>query len=188
MIAPSTISHIETSDVGAYDIYLRALEQQATGSYGSLSNAESLFKQALGADPGFIDAKLGLARNYFIQFNTGLIEDAQMQQGIASLLSQVREVQPENRLARAIEILVKLRTNLVIDQDTARKELEELRLLLPLLPSESFIRGQVAEMIAGRLQQPEVALEVLEAGLMIDPLSATLYGRQAYVFNVMERF
>ncbi len=98
------IVHVDTSNLGAYDTYLRALEQQAIGSYGSLSTAESLFKQALGADPGFIDAKLALARNYHMQFNTGLINKTQMQQAITPLLSQVREVQPDNRLARALEM------------------------------------------------------------------------------------
>jgi len=169
---------IETSNLSAYDTYLRALEQQAINSYGSLSNAESLFKQALGSDPGFIDAKLGLARNYFMQFNTGLIDEVQLQQAVTPLLGQVREVQPENRLARAIEKLVQLNPDVLLDQDTFRTNVDELRALLPLLPSETYIRGETALMIAFPLDQPAVALEVLEAGFMVDPLSAVLYAQQ----------
>ena len=182
------ITQIETSDVGAYDTYLRAMEQQAIGSYGSLSNAESLFKHALGADPDFIDAKLGLARNYFIQFNTGLIEDAQMQQGIAPLLSQVREVQPENRLARAIEQLSQVNAFTLSDQETVRRASDELRLLLPLLPSETYIRGQSALILAFGLDQPESALEILEAGFMVDPLSSELYAMKGNVYRKMKRY
>ena len=182
------IAHVETSNLGAYDTYLRALEQQAIGSYGSLSSAESLFKQALAADPGFIDAKLGLARNYLMQFNTGLIEEAQMQQSITPLLAQVREVQPENRLVRAIELTSQTHAYTNTDQDTVRRQAEELRLLLPMLPSESYIRGHTAMIYAFGLNQPDVALEILAAGLMTDPLSAHLYSTQGNVYRKMDRF
>ncbi|MDX2427773.1 MAG: tetratricopeptide repeat protein [Xanthomonadales bacterium] len=182
------IAHIETSDIGAYDTYLRAMEQQSISSYGSLSNAESLFKQALAADPDFTDAKLALARNYFMQFNTGLIEEAQMQQTITPLLSQVRESQPENRLARAIEKLTRLHPEVMMDQDIFRAEVDELRALLPLIPAETYIRGQAATMIAYGLDQPEAGLEVIEAGLMVDPLSAELYAQQGNVYRKMEQY
>ncbi|MGA9573075.1 MAG: hypothetical protein WBS20_03910, partial [Lysobacterales bacterium] len=184
----ATIAHIETSDVGAYDTYLRAMKQQAIGSYGSLSNAESLFKQALGADPGFIDAKLGLARNYIMQFNTGLIDEKQMHHSITPLLAQVREVQPENRLARAIEITSQLHAFSTLDQDTVRTKAEELRLLMPLLPTESYIRGYAASTYSYGLKQYDVALEILAAGLMTDPLSANLYAAQGNVYREMDSF
>jgi len=182
------IAHIETSDIGAYDTYLRALEQQSIGSYGSLSNAESLFKQALATDPNFIDVKLALARNYIMQANTGLIEETQMQQAIAPLLSQVREVQPDNRLARAIETVSRLNPDVIIDQAVLRAEAEELRSLLPLIPSETYIRGQAAGIIAFGLDQPEAALEVIEAGLMVDPLSSELYAQQGNVYIKMKQY
>jgi TolB-like protein len=182
------IAHIETSDIDAYDTYLRALEQQSIGSYASLSNAESLFKQALAADTNFIDAKLALARNYVMQFRTGLIEEPQMQQAVMPLLSQVREAQPDNRLARAIEKVSRLHPGVMIDQAVLRTEVDELRTLLPLIPSETYIRGQAAVMIAFGLDQPEVALEVIEAGLMVDPLSAELYAQQGNVYIKMKQY
>ena len=184
----ATISHVETTNVGAYDTYLRALEQQSIGSYGSLSSAETLFKQALGTDPGFIDAKLGLARNYIKQFNTGLIDEAQMHKSIAPLLEQVREAQPDNRLARAIEIASELHAFSTMDQDTYRRLAEELRLLLPLIPSESYIRGYSAMNFAFGLKQPDVALELIATGLMTDPLSAQLYSTQGNIYREMDRF
>ena len=182
------IAHIETSNLGAYDTYLRANEQQAIGSWGSLSSAEGMYKQAVATDPGFIDAKLGLARNYFMQYNTGLIEDEVMLEAITPLLSQVREVQPENRLARAIEKLTNLRSDVFFDQATFRTELDELRSLLPLIPSETYIRGQVAVMIAFGLDQPEIALELLEAGFMVDPLSPELYAQKGNVYRSLKQY
>jgi TolB-like protein len=182
------IAHIETSDVGAYDTYLRAMEQQAIGSYGSLSSAESLLKHALAADPGFIDAKLSLAQNYLLQFDTGLIEEAQMQQGIMPLLSQVRELQPENRLARAIEISTQYHPGTLTNQDELRVVADELRMLSASLPSETFLRDYTARMIAFGLNQPEAALDIIEAGFMFDPLSAELYATKGNIFSKMKRF
>lgn len=182
------IANIETSNLDAYDTYLRALEQQAVSSYGSLSNAESLFKQALATDPGFIDAKLGLALNYDMQFGTGLIDEAQMQQAIEPLLSQVREVQPENKIANAIGILSRLNMFNMMDQETIRKEAEELLLLLSLLPTESYIRGQTAMIFAYALNQPQTALDLLETGFLADPLSSDLYAMQGNVLSKMKRF
>ncbi|MGB7452930.1 MAG: tetratricopeptide repeat protein, partial [Lysobacterales bacterium] len=182
------IAPIETSNLGAYDTYLRALKQQAIGSYGSLSTAESLFKQALGADPGFIDAKLGLARNYLMQLNTGLINQTQTLQGISPLLSQVREVQPDNRLARALELLVPLNPETLITQEALRAATDELLLLLPMIPSETYVRGYTARAIAFGLNQPEVALEVLESGFLFDPLAAELYAAQGNVYIKMHRY
>jgi len=182
------IVSIVTSDLGAYDTYLRALEQQSIGSYSSLSSAESLFKQSLAADPGFIDAKLGLARNYIQAFNTGLIEKEKLQQEVAPLLSQVRTAQPDNRLARAIEKLVELDWDELIDRDTLRAKVDELRSLLPLIPSETFIRGQAALLLAFGLDQPEIALEVLEAGFMFDPLSPELYAQRGNVYSKLKQY
>ena len=66
---------VETSNLTAYDSYLKGLEQQAIFSYASLSAAESHFKQALARDPSFTDARLSLARNYLLKNETGLIEN-----------------------------------------------------------------------------------------------------------------
>lgn len=184
----TSILRIETSNLRAYDTYLHAIEQQAIGSYGSLSSAESLFKQALGADPGFVDAKLGLARNYLMQANTGMIELTQMQQTIKPLLSQIREIQPNNSLARAIEILAELNPDTATSQDAFRQGVDELRSLLPLLPAETYIRGRTALMLAFAVEEPEMALDVLEAGLVFDPLSPTLYGQQGNVYIQMKQF
>ncbi|MDH3903144.1 MAG: hypothetical protein OEU84_16205 [Xanthomonadales bacterium] len=182
------LAHVETSDAGAYDTYLRALEQQNIGSYASLATAESLFKQSLAIDPGFIDAKLGLARNYFIQFRTGLVDEAQMQQEIKAQLDQVRESQADNRLARAIELMSLHNPWSMSDQETVRVDLEELRLLLPLLPSETYIRGQTAMAFAYGLDRPGDALEIIEAGFMFDPLSAELYAMQGNVYSRLKQF
>ena len=65
------IHNVETTNVSAYEAYLKGLEQQAANSYASLPKAQSLFKEALAADPQFVDAKLALARNYQLRHGPG---------------------------------------------------------------------------------------------------------------------
>lgn len=75
-----------------------------------------------------------------------------------------------------------------MEQSILRTEFNELRSLLPLIPSETYIRGRTAMMSAFGLDQPEVALEIIEAGLMVDPLSAELYAQQGNVYIKMKQY
>jgi TolB-like protein/cytochrome c-type biogenesis protein CcmH/NrfG len=180
--------HVKTADLGAYDTYLRALEQQAIGSYASLTTAETLFKQALGVDPEFIDAMLGLARNFYMQFNTGMVTELKMQQAIAPLLQQVRDIQPENKLARVLEMAIQLHPDIMIDQATLREKLDPILALLPLLPAETYIRGQMALAVGFGLKEYETGLRILQDGLMVDPLSPELYAAQGNIYRGMQRY
>ncbi len=51
------LANIGTSNTDAYDLYLQALKERSTGSYGALEAAENLLKGALVIDPDFIAAK-----------------------------------------------------------------------------------------------------------------------------------
>lgn len=102
LLGGQQITSISTHDLNAYDRYLKALEQQAIFSYSSLAEAESLLKQSLAEDPGFLDAKLALARNYLMMNGTGLIDNAETSRKAFPLLEQVTAQQPDNRMARAM--------------------------------------------------------------------------------------
>jgi TolB-like protein/tetratricopeptide (TPR) repeat protein len=170
------IHGVNTTNLTAYESYLKGLEQQAIFSYGSLTLAENHFKQALARDPEFVDAKLALVRNYLRKNGTGLIENDKTRELIEPLIQQVREQQPDNRLARGLEIVSYLRTNEeTILMDEIRPLLVELRNLLPLIPTEATARQMVAAYLNFLLKDPQASLEVLEAGLMIDPLDVDLH-------------
>jgi TolB-like protein len=186
--ANSQMRGVETSSLTAYENYLKGLEQQAIFSYGSLAIAESHFKQALFNDPGFTDASLALARNYLLQYYTGVIKDEEVLSLIEPLIQQVREQHPENRLARALELMAILDTNrFQISRAEAEPIINELRNLLPLIPTETYVRTGVARILNGLFDQGQQALEVLEAGLMIDPLDANLHVVKGYVYTTLKR-
>jgi TolB-like protein/tetratricopeptide (TPR) repeat protein len=177
------IHGVNTKNLVAYESYLKGLEQYAIHSYGSLTIAENHFKQALARDPEFIDARLSLIRTYLRQLGTGLIENQEAKTLLDPLLSTVREQQPDNRYGRALEIVSFLQTNNApLGQAEVQPLLTELRNLLPLIPTETLARQQVASYLNFLFSDPQSALEVLEAGLMIDPLDVQLYMVQGSLF------
>ena len=133
-----TIHSVETSNLTAFESYLKGLEQQAIYSYGSMAVAESHFKQALARDPAFTDARMALARNYLLKNGTGLITDEEAREQIEPLIRQAREQDPDSRLARAFELMIRMGVNSFnIDASERKLILEELRGLLALVPTET---------------------------------------------------
>lgn len=180
---------MNTSDLIAYDSYLKGLQQQAVFSYGSLNIAEDNFKQALARDPSFTDARLALARNYLLKNNTGVIAEEELRSLIEPLIVQVREHDPDNRLARALELQIEL-TNFSPDRDIeeTRAMVTELRNMLPLIASETVIRLIVANLLNFLFEQERDAIEVLEAGLLLDPLAAELHRGLGNIHRDHDRF
>ena len=181
--------NVETDNLTAYDLYLKAMEQQAIFSYGSLVLAETYFKQALAADPAFIDAKLGLIRNFMLMSDTGRLTREAARKAVTPLLEQVKTTQPDNRQVFALELVLQTwEDGFFIDSDRREAVYRELRNLLPLMPSDTFLRRTVALFLANFHQQYQAALQVVEAGLMVDPLSPELYSVRGRVYTSMNDY
>ena len=179
---------VNTSNLTAYESYLRGLEQQAIFSYSSLEIAENHFKQALAHDPAFTDARLALVRNYVFKNGTGLLNDEQLAELANPLISQVREQQPENHLARAYELVISIQTfDSGKDKEARELEVTELRNLLPLIPGETYARETVAFTLNFFFKQPQQAIEVIQAGLLVDPLESELYSAIGNIYRDQEQ-
>lgn len=179
---------VATRDTKAYDLYLQALEQQAIYSYSSLAMAENLLKNALVTDPGFVDAKLALARNHQMKFSTGLIDEATALRAMEPLLIQAEEELPGDPLVRALMLNFKIQNfRLGIDTDSREATMNELLSLLPKIPSDTWVRVNVAKSFLW-FDDYEQSLSVTQAGLLLDPLSAELYSNQGQVYIEMERY
>jgi len=179
-----TMTGVATSSLTAYESYLKGLEQQAISSYGSLATAESHFKQALARDPEFTDARLALVRNHLLKNGTGLITDEDARKLVEPLIRQVREKDSENRLARALELVTRMRGNTSASKSMELESIiSELRKLLVQIPSETYIRLQVANMLNRFFNDPESGIEVLQAGLLMDPLAADLHENLGVIYR-----
>ncbi|MGI9220785.1 MAG: FlgO family outer membrane protein, partial [Woeseiaceae bacterium] len=97
------IESIATTDADAFDLYLQALNERATYSYGGLSAAEDLLKGALTIDSEFIEAKSALAYNYLQQIETGLMGGDEAYPLIMALTDQVLAINADDVGARAIQ-------------------------------------------------------------------------------------
>jgi len=134
------IQNVETKNLSAYEAYLKALEQQAINSYASLPAAQSLFKEAIAADPEFVDAKVGLARNFTIMAWVGIIDEDDAQELAIPLLRQVLDANPDHYQARAMLLYTGLGIGNSFDPQERDQKYQELRDLLPLFPNNSFLR------------------------------------------------
>ena len=167
---------VSTTDVDAYDSYLKGLEQQAIYSYGSLELAEGHFKQALARDPDFTDARLALARNYMDKFSTGLVDREAVQARALPLIRQAREQEPQNAQAEAYELVLQLVTaGPALSDLEIRSRVDQLLMLLAEMPEETFIRIEVANTLGYFFNETGRAIDVLQAGLLVDPLQAELH-------------
>jgi len=182
------IHGVNTANLSAFETYLKGREQQAINSYASLPRAQSLFKEALAADPGFIDAKLALANNYRQMSWTGIITEEGALQQSRPLIEQVLESDPGNYLARALKLQSELGFSDQFVPEERMRKVQELRDLLPLLSDSSYLREVVAIQLGFVQAREQEAIEVLEAGLLIDPLAANLLDILGKTLRRMDRY
>jgi TolB-like protein/Flp pilus assembly protein TadD len=180
---------VTTQDTQAYELFLKGLEQQAIFSYASLAEAEGHFKNALARDPDFAEAKLALARNFGMKLHTGLIEYPEAAAAALPLLEQVKAQNPEEPLARALELaFVTNIQNDALGFDDRNRAMQEMRALLPYLPGDTWVRERVAGILTFGQNRPEEALEVIQAGLLADPLSADLHAEAGRAYRRLDRY
>jgi TolB-like protein/Tfp pilus assembly protein PilF len=167
---------VSTTDLTAYDSYLKGLEQQAIYSWGGLDMAENHLKQALARDPGFTDARLALVRNYVLKHSTGMITADNVRALTDPLIGQVREQEPENSLARALELALNLAIfDPSVHASQIQAQVDELQTLLLELPTQTMIRTYTAAILHQYFNDSDRAIDVLQAGLLIDPLESELH-------------
>ncbi|MDH5621011.1 MAG: tetratricopeptide repeat protein [Gammaproteobacteria bacterium] len=164
-----------TDDVDAYDLYLQALKQRATFSYGGLEAAEKLLKGALATDPNFLAAKTELASNYLHQLDTGLMHQDDAFAAVTATAEQVFVESPENVAARAILAYVRAVSS---HSESALMAIPdailELESLLAEDPQDYEVRLLLTKLLRGT-QQTEKALQVQREALELDPYNARIH-------------
>ena len=165
-----TIEGVGTTDVAAYDLYLKAISIQAKSSYGSLRDAEALLKEALAIDADFLDAKTQLAVNYYRQFETGLRpRDATLDE-MAALLGQVLASRPDDVRANSWYLLARITRAYRAGEPTDLAAfIEQIRAYTKEAPSEIDPKIILARLLWGK--NHEEALQLLQEVLVLDPLN-----------------
>lgn len=170
----SLVAGVTTESTDAYDLYLMALNERATFSYGGLRAAEDLLKGALTIDPDFLDAKTELAIVYAHQVETGLLDQDTARSEILAITDQVLTVRPDDADARALQIFVdKAYLAEQISPEQMFEVVSQLEEIVAEYPAKYQPRVFLTRMLQG-LQNTERALEVQQEALERDPYNARI--------------
>jgi TolB-like protein/tetratricopeptide (TPR) repeat protein len=94
------LEQLASTEINAYDIYLRALQDLNENSFESLGDAAEQFQQAIALDPEFTPAKLGLINSWSHMADTGAITRQEALNRGMPLLNAIIEEHPDNSNAR----------------------------------------------------------------------------------------
>lgn len=171
----STLVGVDTFNPDAYDIYLQALQQRATFSYGGLEAAEKLLKGALTIDPDFLDAKTELASNYLHQFETGLMNQDDAFAEVSAITNQVLAVRPQDVMARAIQAFVRaFPSTMEGGSEVVSDAIQELEVLVAENPREYQARLLLSKVL-NETQHSDRALQLQLEALELDPFNARIH-------------
>ena len=165
------IAGVTTKSSDAYDLYLMALKERSTFSYGGLRVAEDLLKGALTIDPDFLDAKIELAIVYAHQVETGLLDRDDAYPEIMAITAQVLEQRPNDADARAMRLFTK---SAYLDEQPDPEELfdrvEQLEQIVAEHPARYQPRVLLSRSLQG-LQRLDRSLEIQQEALERDPFN-----------------
>ena len=182
------IEGVNTSSADAFDLYLQALNERATFSYGGLSAAEGLLKGALIIDPDFLDAKTELANNYLQQVETGLMEADDAFNSVLAITNQVLAASPDDVGARAIKLFTE--TQIIMREGDPAASLDAFNLLQELIdedPSALQPRIFLNRMLRNDEQIEQALTGMLEA-LQLDPFNPRIHYELGNIYSALERW
>ncbi|NIA26624.1 MAG: tetratricopeptide repeat protein, partial [Desulfobulbaceae bacterium] len=168
-------ARITTTNSDAYDLYLQALKERATFSYGGLQAAERLLKGALTIDPAFMNAKGELAVNYIHQVETGLMDGQSAYPEIIAIADQVLAVRPDDAVAQAVQVFGEAMTRAYDGDIAALTEIEPvLEEIVAGAPDVLYPRILLVRAYrSGR--KDDKALVVLQEALDRDPFNSQIH-------------
>ena len=177
-----------TANPDAYDLYLQALNERATFSYGGLQAAEGLLKGALTIDPDFLDAKTALANNYLSQIETGLMEQNEGFAEVVVITEQVLVERPDDVGARATQLYAEA----IIqaqggNPDAMRDVLPQLEDLVAEEPDLLQPRALLTRTLRN-MQRFDDALAVQLESLDRDPLNAQILYELGVLYSLLEQW
>lgn len=180
----AAISRVGTENPDAYDLYLQALSERATFSYGGLQASENLLKGALATDPDFLDAKTALAVNYLHQFETGLMDRDEAMSRSSAMTQQVLASRPDDPIANAIRLFVENE-----DSGSPRRILDaivEIEKLVHENPAIYEVRLLLARLLKSA-QQIDRALVVQLEALQQDPFNPRIHYELGSLYQELEK-
>jgi TolB-like protein/Flp pilus assembly protein TadD len=153
---------VVNTDINAYDLYLKALQDINEGGYVSLDRAVTGFQQVLALDASYLPARIGLVTAWTQLASTGAITQQQAINRGMPLLEQVLADQPQNSAARIQMAVLK-----VFEGDKGAAE-EEFIAALEADPRNALALNEYGRFLFddGRVDQ---GLELINAAVELEP-------------------
>jgi TolB-like protein len=152
------------TDLSAYDLYLRGLEQLNKFSFSALNEARTIFAQAIEQDPNYLPAQLKLAQSWLDLAFTGAVSNDEAIEASRPLLASILEKDPANAEAHVLMARV---MGAIKDESGMERELQ--------LALDSDPRNVEALRVTGRFiffnGDVDKGREYVEEAERIDPYS-----------------
>ncbi|MEL6302375.1 MAG: hypothetical protein AAFV47_11425 [Pseudomonadota bacterium] len=181
------LESVGTTNRGAYELFLRAVEARRPGSFEALQSAEILLKNALTLDPDFFEALVELTDLYSAQINTGLRPRSEYGDVLA-ISERALSIRPDSIDAQVMNIQTKVAIAFGEGDFGALDNLEEQT--KKILERENLpVRAMGS--LAGYLQwagRDEEAIGLLEQAAALDPLNPEYHFKIGFMMELAERF
>jgi TolB-like protein len=151
------------TDISAYDLYLRGLQQLNTHSYAGLNDALTSFTQATEQDANFLPARLKLAQTWLDLAFTGAVTRAEAIENSQPIVTSILEKDPANAAAHVLKARL-------LERDDANRE-TELRRALDSDPRSVEALRHMGRYFYFNGQSIKKGLEYVEEAERIDPYS-----------------
>lgn len=173
-----------TENMEAYLAYLRGQQHLSEGGVDGYSAAVADFEQAVALDPGFAAAYAGIAIGWAEQADWGNIGWNTAGPPVRAAADRALALDPDLALAWAVDGLAHAYAGPETNDDPA--VLASLERAVSMDPNDVWILTQYGNALvwAGR---PDESIEVMQRGLIRDPLSAKLHAELAGVLRRKER-
>jgi TolB-like protein len=179
--AKAAIAKGGTQDLAAYDLYTKALQQQAINTFASLAEAEKLMQAALARDPKYLDALLGLAAVWSDMAATGMFSTAELDRRLGPVLDRIEALDANHGLLLGYRGAQARRRG---DGDAARALFDRA---LAALPGSALLLSMSAEDWRAARDNDRALVE-RDAALALDPLNANLHIDRAFALTALRRF
>ncbi len=104
----SRLEQVANTDIDAYDLYLKALQDVNEGGFVSLDRAVTGFQQVLALDPSYIPARIGLVKAWTTIGTHWRHQPATSAEPGMPVVEQILAEQPQNSAARVQMAILKV--------------------------------------------------------------------------------
>lgn len=176
------INAVPTQSLEAYEAYLLGNQLMAKRTVRDIERASAKFEEAIGHDPEYALAWVGLANSYSLRGQYGGLSRTEIQEKAGQALERAFSLDESLAQAYAGRGLLALNFD---NNEAAEKNL--LR-AIELEPNYAAAYHWYAELLKTDLGQPERAAEYFEKALTLDPFSAIINAATATNMQMMGRF